>query len=259
MSHNPRKRFGQHFLRDHQVLAQIVEAIAPRADEALLEIGPGEGALTAAILSRIDQLSAIEIDRDLIPLLQKRFGNHLRLFAGDALRFDFSAIAPIQGLRIIGNLPYNISTPLIFHLMKVLPHICDMTFLLQREVVERLAAKPGTKAYGRLSVMVQYGCDAKALFTVSPSAFTPPPKVDSALIRLTPWRSVPYPANNERLFAQLVKQAFSQRRKTLKRVLKGEIDSTGFIQADIDPMRRAETLSVAEFVKLANEIRTRRG
>ena len=131
-----------------------------------------------------------------------------------------------------------------------------MTFLLQREVVERLAAKPGTKAYGRLSVMVQYNCEAKALFTVSPVAFNPPPKVESALIRLTPWRSLPYPANDERVFAHLVKQAFSQRRKTLKRVLQAEIDTSGFMHADIDPMRRAETLSVAEFVKLANEIRT---
>lgn len=256
MSHVPRKRFGQHFLRDPHVLEQIAEVIAPQVDDALIEIGPGEGALTAAILSRIDHLNAIEIDRDLIPVLQKRFGNHLRLFADDALRFDFSAIAPMQGLRIVGNLPYNISTPLIFHLMKTLPHIRDMTFLLQREVVERMAAKPGTKIYGRLSVMVQYSCDTKALFTVNPTAFTPPPKVESALIQLTPWRNLPYPAKNEPLFAQLVKRAFAQRRKTLKRALHGEIDTHGFIQADIDPMRRAETLSVAEFVKLANEIRT---
>ncbi|OBS10145.1 16S rRNA (adenine(1518)-N(6)/adenine(1519)-N(6))-dimethyltransferase RsmA [Acidihalobacter prosperus] len=257
MSHVPRKRFGQHFLHDHQVIERIAAAIAPRAEDALIEIGPGEGALTAALLARIDRLDAVELDRDLVPRLRTRFGGRLDVHEADALRFDFAALAPAQGLRIVGNLPYNISTPLIFHLLEAAPHIRDMTFLLQREVVQRLAATPGSKPYGRLSVMVQYRCRAESLFEVGPGAFTPPPKVDSALVRLTPWPAPPHPAQDPRLFARLVEQAFSQRRKTLGRALRGQVEAEDFAQAGIDPVRRAETLSVAEFVALANTARTR--
>lgn len=257
MSHVPRKRFGQNFLHDQQVIARIAAAIAPLPDDVLIEIGPGEGALTAALLARIDHLDAVELDRDLLPKLRRRFGERLTLHAADALRFDFAAIAPPQGLRVVGNLPYNISTPLIFHLIDALPQVRDMTFLLQREVVQRLAAAPGSKSYGRLSVMVQYRCRAEALFEVGPGAFTPPPKVDSALVRLTPWPAPPHPARDEHLFARLVEQAFSQRRKTLGRGLRGTLEADDFVRADIDPVRRAETLSVAEFARLANEIRTR--
>ena len=257
MKHVPRKRFGQHFLRDAEVIDRIAAAIAPQADDVLVEIGPGKGALTAALLRRIGHISAVELDRDLLAPLQTRFGKRITLYAADVLRFDFAAIAPPQGLRVVGNLPYNISTPLIFHLLKALPHIRDMTFLLQREVVQRLVAEPGRKTYGRLSVMVQYHCRAESLFEVGPEAFTPPPKVDSAVVRLTPWASIPSPVKDERLLARLVEQAFSQRRKTLGRALRELVESSDFLEADIDPARRAETLSVAEFVRLADTSRTR--
>lgn len=252
MNHIPRKRFGQHFLHNSTIIERIAAAIAPRMEDVLLEIGPGKGALTAALLRRTDHIFAVELDHDLLAPLHERFGKHLTLYAADALHFDFAAVAPPQGLRVVGNLPYNISTPLIFHLINDLPHIRDMTFLLQREVVQRLVATPGNKAYGRLSVMVQYRCRAEFLFEVGPDAFTPPPKVDSALVRLTPWPSLPNPAQDEHLFARLVEQAFSQRRKTLGRALRGLVKPEDFTLAGVDPMRRAETLSVAEFVRLAD-------
>lgn len=257
MKHTPRKRFGQHFLRDTTVIERIAAAIAPQPGESVLEIGPGEGALTAALLRRMPHLSAVELDRDLLAPLKARFGESLTLYPADALQFDFTAIAPPQGLRIVGNLPYNISTPLIFHLLTALPHIRDMTFLLQREVVQRLVALPGSKAYGRLSVMVQYRCRAECLFEVGPNAFTPPPKVDSALLRLIPRIPLPKQALDEPHFARLVEQAFSQRRKTLGRALRTWVEPADFAVAGIDPVRRAETLSVTEFVQLSDTIHTR--
>ena len=252
MSHVPRKRFGQHFLHDPNVIERIAAAIAPQPEDTLVEIGPGEGALTAALLARIPRMHVVELDRDLVPRLRARFGDALEVHQADALRFDFAALAPPEGLRVAGNLPYNISTPLIFHLLDNAAQIRDMTFLLQLEVVERLAAEPGSKQYGRLSVMVQYRCRAEALFRVGPGAFTPPPKVDSAVVRLLPYDTLPYPAQDEALFARVVAQAFAQRRKTLGRALRGMVDAPLIAATGIDPVRRAETLSVAEFVALAD-------
>ncbi len=252
MKHTPRKRFGQHFLHAPAVIERIAGAINPREEDTLVEIGPGEGALTAALLQRIRFLHAVELDRDLVPRLQQRFGGALKIHQADALRFDFSTLANERGLRVVGNLPYNISTPLIFHLLSTPARILDMTFLLQLEVVQRLAASPGNKTYGRLSVMAQYHCRVEALFQVSPGSFRPPPKVHSALVRLTPSNPIPWPANDEAVFANLVNQAFAQRRKTLGRALAGRIPPPAFEIAGIDPRRRAETLSVAEFVKLSN-------
>ncbi|APZ44122.1 16S rRNA (adenine(1518)-N(6)/adenine(1519)-N(6))-dimethyltransferase RsmA [Acidihalobacter ferrooxydans] len=253
MSQTPRKRFGQHFLHDRDVIKRIAAAIAPRPDDTLVEIGPGEGALTAALLRRLAHLHAVELDRDLVPRLRARFGAALSVTQADALHFDFAALAPPQGdLRIAGNLPYNISTPLIFHLLDSTAQIRDMTFLLQREVVERLAAAPGGKDYGRLSVMVQYRCAVDRLFRVGPGAFSPPPKVDSAVVRLRPYRVPPHPAQDEAHFARLVAHAFTQRRKTLGRSLRTLLTPAQFAVAGIDPMRRAETLSVAEFAALSD-------
>jgi len=252
MKHVPRKRFGQHFLHDQSVIERIAATVAPQPGDTLVEIGPGEGALTGALLARIPHMLAVELDRDLVPRLQARFGDALEVHQADALRFDFAALAPPEGLRVTGNLPYNISTPLIFHLLDSAAQIRDMTFLLQLEVVERLAAKPGSKQYGRLSVMVQYRCRVDALFRVGPGAFTPPPKVDSAVVRLQPYPAPPHAAQDETLFAKVVAQAFAQRRKTLGRALRDMIDAPLIAAAGIDPVRRAETLSVAEFVALAD-------
>lgn len=252
MSHIPRKRFGQHFLQDPSVIERICAAISPRAGETLVEIGPGEGALTAALLARIPHLHAVELDRDLVPRLQARFGDALDVHQADALRFDFASLAPESGLRVAGNLPYNISTPLIFHLLENAGKIRDMTFLLQQEVVDRLAAVPGGRQYGRLSVMVQYRCRVEALFHVGPGAFHPAPKVNSAVVRLEPYCALPHPAHDELLFARLVAQAFTHRRKTLGRALRGLVNAAQFAAANIDPVRRAETLKVAEFVALAD-------
>ena len=254
--HQPRKRFGQHFLRDPRIIERIASAISPRAGDTMVEIGPGEGALTAALLERLPRLHAIELDRDLVPRLRERFGPALDIIQGDALRFDFATLAPADGLRVVGNLPYNISTPLIFHLLAGTARIRDMTFLLQLEVVQRLAARPGGKTYGRLSVMAQYRCSVEPLFRVAPGAFAPPPRVESALVRLRPHAEPPWPAADEAFFARMVNQAFSQRRKTLARALKGLVAEPAFAAAGIDPGRRAETLSVAEFVRLGNRART---
>ncbi len=247
-----RKRFGQHFLRDASIINRITNAIDPRPGEQLLEIGPGGGALTAALLQHTDSLHTIEIDRDLAASLQQRFSGKINLHVGDVLAFDFGRIANNQPWRIVGNLPYNISTPLIFYLLGSSLPITDMTFLLQWEVVERLAANPGRKSYGRLSVMTQYRCAVQPLFQVAPSAFKPPPKVQSALVRLTPHTAPTAIAKNEAWFARIVAQAFSQRRKTLGRALRNLIDPHAFSWVNIDPGRRAETLTVEEFTYLAN-------
>jgi len=256
-AHRPRKRFGQHFLHDQGLLQRMVRAIDPAPTDAVLEIGPGEGALTAPLLARLERLHVVELDRDLAAALPGRVPHPERLavHAGDALEVDLARFAPAPGaLRVVGNLPYNISTPLIFHLLDQLRWLRDMHFLLQKEVVERLAAAPGTGDYGRLSVMVQYHCRVEKLFTVGPGAFRPPPRVDSAFVRLVPHRPLPWPAADEAGFAELVRRAFTQRRKTLRRSLRGLAGPTHFAAAGIDPERRPETLTVAEFVALADAL-----
>jgi 16S rRNA (adenine1518-N6/adenine1519-N6)-dimethyltransferase len=256
-NHQPRKRFGQHFLHDAAIIGRMVAAIDPRPGDTLVEIGPGLGALTLPLLERLGRLHVVELDRDVIPRLEAtcRDAGELIVHSADALRFDFTSLAPSQGgLRVVGNLPYNISTPLIFHLLESARVIRDMHFLLQKEVVDRLVAGPGTGDYGRLSVMLQYRCRAEALFRVGPGAFHPPPRVDSAYVRLVPWEVLPYPAKDEPLFATLVNQAFTQRRKTLRNAVRRLADVDTIEAAGLDPGARPETLSVAQFVALANRI-----
>ncbi|HEB93992.1 MAG TPA: 16S rRNA (adenine(1518)-N(6)/adenine(1519)-N(6))-dimethyltransferase RsmA [Gammaproteobacteria bacterium] len=256
--HRPRKRFGQNFLQDPNVVAKIAHAIAPCPDDHLVEIGPGLGALTEALLPQVEAMDAVELDRDLIPKLAQRCGvlGQLRIHSADALKFDFAGLA-IDGrpLRIIGNLPYNISTPLMFHLLKSRAVIRDMHFMLQKEVVDRLAATPGGKDYGRLSVMMQYHCVVDSLFDVSPGAFNPSPKVNSAVVRLRPWERPPVAVADVTVLEKLVTQAFSQRRKTLRNTLKGLLSAEQISAQDIDPTRRAETLSLMEFAVLARAVR----
>ena len=250
-----KKRFGQNFLHDVQVIDRIVSAIAPQADDTVVEIGPGRGALTYPLLQFAQKLTAIEIDRDLIAHLQRqapRYGA-LTLHEGDALDFDFATL--ITGsqhkLRLVGNLPYNISTPLLFHLLTFAPHIQDMHFMLQKEVVERLCAEPNSKDYGRLTVSMAAHCDAQMLFTLGPEAFTPAPKVDSAIVRLVP-RTPDFVINNPQRFDLVVKTAFAQRRKMLGKALETIIDRKAWSAIGIDATRRAETLSPAEFAVIAN-------
>jgi 16S rRNA (adenine1518-N6/adenine1519-N6)-dimethyltransferase len=249
--HHPRKRFGQHFLHDPNVIARIVAVINPQPGQRLLEIGPGQGVLTAPLLQQLGTLHAIEIDRDLSAALRLRFPHGLILHQGDVLDFDFGPlIQDMCPLRLVGNLPYNISTPLLFHIFQWVTHISDMVFMLQKEVVERLAAAPDTKAYGRLSVMAQYYCTSVSLFDVGPGAFTPPPQVDSAVVALYPHTTRPNIAPD--VFAHIVQHAFSMRRKTLRNNLKGILNDADFEYADIAPQRRAETLELDEFTRLAH-------
>ncbi|MHB0776370.1 16S rRNA (adenine(1518)-N(6)/adenine(1519)-N(6))-dimethyltransferase RsmA [Halomonas sp. WWR20] len=260
-AHRARKRFGQNFLRDVGIISRIVRAIHPRPDERLVEIGPGQGALTEPLLEATGHLEVVELDRDLIPGLRVQFFNYpgFVIHEGDALKFDFSALAA-QGegeykrLRVVGNLPYNISTPLIFHLLQTRDAIHDMHFMLQKEVVERLAAEPGGADWGRLSVMAQYYCRVESLFIVPPEAFTPRPKVDSAIVRLVPHTQLPSPAHDEALFATLVREAFGQRRKTLRNNLKERIEAATLERLGIDPGRRPQTLTVEELVRIANHL-----
>jgi 16S rRNA (adenine1518-N6/adenine1519-N6)-dimethyltransferase len=252
--HRARKRFGQNFLHDRGVIQRIIAAVQPRPGDHLVEIGPGQGALTLPLLDAAGSLEAVEMDRDLVPRLQALCAGHgeLVLHQGDALRFDFRQCHGGAGrLRLIGNLPYNISTPLLFHLLKQADLVLDMHFMLQREVVERMAAQPGSKTYGRLSVMIQYACEVEALFRVPPGAFNPAPKVESAIVRLTP-KSPDLPACDQQRLATVVAAAFGQRRKTLRRALAGVIDTGLISTAGIDPGARAEQLTVEQFVRLAN-------
>lgn len=257
--HKHKKRFGQNFLHNPRVIERIVRVIHPRPDDHLVEIGPGEAAITLPLARTSAQVDVIEIDRDLIPRLEKLFApyENVTLHAADALTFDYATLAP-KPLRVVGNLPYNISSPLLFHLLDYRDHIRDMHFMLQKEVVERIVAEPGSKTYGRLSVMMQYYCKAEYLFTVGPGNFTPPPKVDSAIVRLTP-RPFSVQAEDEMALAELVKQAFSQRRKTLRNTLKGWAEDADFAAVGIDPGLRAEALPVADFVRLANHLRHKAG
>ena len=259
MSHRPRKRFGQNFLHDPAVIGRIVSAINPSINEQLVEIGPGQGAITIPLLQQAGRLAVVELDRDLIGPLQARCAGlgELTLYNADALRFDFCALAGESALRIVGNLPYNISTPLLFHLLAQHRCIRDMHFMLQKEVVERMAASPGTRQYGRLSVMLQYRCEVIPLFNINPGAFSPPPKVDSAFVRLLPYPRPPVQINDETVFEQLVRQAFAQRRKTLRNALRGMLEAEEISALGIDPVARAETLTVSEFAALANRAASR--
>jgi 16S rRNA (adenine1518-N6/adenine1519-N6)-dimethyltransferase len=255
MDHRPRKRFGQNFLHDPGTIRRIVSVIHPEPGERLVEIGPGRGAITTGLLQAAGQVDAVELDRDLIePLARLCAGlGELTIHNADALNLDLCKLARQgEGLRLVGNLPYNISTPLLFRFLAQSGCIRDMHFMLQKEVVERIAANPGSKVYGRLSVMIQAYCEARPLFRIGPGAFTPAPKVESAFLRLTPHRPLPVPVHDPSLLSRLVARAFSQRRKTLRNSLKGLIGVELLQSQGLDPAQRAEELSVAAFVRLAN-------
>ena len=251
--HRARKRFGQHFLHDAEIIDRLVRSVAPGDGETVVEIGPGQGALTFPLLEQVAHLTVVELDRDLIGRLRDQVPeDRLTIHQSDALRFDFTALAEQGPLRVVGNLPYNISTPLIFHLLDQAGAVADMTFMLQKEVVERLTAAPGGKDYGRLSVMVQYHCQADYLFFVPPGAFRPPPRVDSAVVRLTPHATPPWPADDPAWLTRLVAQAFSQRRKAVRNSLKSLIGAEVFEATGIDAGLRPDHLTVADYVALAN-------
>lgn len=252
----PRKRFGQHFLVEPRVIARIVEAVHPRLGERLVEIGPGRGALTGPLLEQAGHLTVVEIDRDLAAALQARYPEgQLTVYCADALRFDFGALG--SELRLVGNLPYNVSTPLLFHLERFAAEVRDMHFMLQKEVVERMVAFPGTAQYGRLSVALQYRFHIERLFAIGPRAFRPAPRVDSAFVRLVPYQRLPYPAQVEALFREMVTAAFSQRRKMLRNALSAYLEEADWAALGLDPRRRPETLGVPEFVAAANYVAER--
>ncbi len=257
--HIARKRFGQHFLVDEVVIYRIVDLIAPRPGEALVEIGPGLGAMTHPLLDRCGALTVIELDRDLAARLRKRAG--LEVIEADVLKVDFAALAaelatelatePAAKLRVVGNLPYNISTPILFHLLDAVGHVQDQHFMLQKEVVERMAAAPGSKAYGRLSVMLQWRYDIESMLDVPPEAFEPPPRVDSAVVCMRPWPKAPL--LDPELLGELVMVAFSQRRKLLRHTLGRWLDARAF-GGSFNLQRRAEEVPVAEYVALAQAL-----
>ncbi len=251
MKHIPKKRFGQNFLTDDNVLYDIIRAIAPAPNDLMVEIGPGQGAMTALLLAALDRLHVVELDRDLVAMLQKKFSaDKLVIHSGDALQFDFSALKTDERrLRIVGNLPYNISSPLLFHLAQYAPLVIDQHFMLQKEVVERMVAEPGGRDYGRLSVMLQWRYQMELLFIVPPSAFDPPPKVDSAIVRMVPIAQ-PLECGQAQL-AQVVTKAFSQRRKVIRNCVAGLFTETQLIDAGIDPQLRPEAVSLQQYVNLA--------
>ena len=259
MSHKPRKRFGQNFLHDKMVIQRIVNNINPRQGDHIVEIGPGEGALTELVLDKIGAMDVVELDRDLIPLLKIRFvmQEGLTIHQADALKFNFCELKENEKkLRIIGNLPYNISTPLLFHLLDNSHCIQDMHFMLQKEVVDRIVAKPGDSAYGRLGIMMQYYCRSEYVFTVKPGAFRPPPKVDSAIVRLIPHEKPPVEVNDFDTFSKIVNFSFTQRRKTLRNILKGKLEASQIEELGIEPTIRPERLSLQDFTKIANRLST---
>lgn len=254
--HKARKRFGQNFLQDQGIIRRIVAAIAPKEAHHMVEIGPGLGALTAEILAESNALDAIELDRDLPPILRAKFFRYeerFRIFEADAMKFDFASLAEDgRPLRVVGNLPYNISTQLIFHLLKHATCIEDMHFMLQKEVVDRLAAQPGDNHYGRLGIMAQYYCQVEPLFIVPPEAFDPVPKVDSAIVRLVPYQTLPHKARNITTLEDVVRTAFTMRRKTLRNNLKSLISEQQLSELGIDPSLRPEKLSLKEFITIAD-------
>jgi 16S rRNA (adenine1518-N6/adenine1519-N6)-dimethyltransferase len=254
--HRPRKRFGQHFLHDRNVIERILSAVDPQPGEYLLEIGPGQGALTYPLLQRCQRLIAIELDRDLVPALQrqaKQFGQ-LEVVNADILKFELGSIARDKKFRLVGNLPYNISTPLMFHLLESAQLIEDMHFMVQKEVALRIVAGCDDASYGRLSVMLQYHCRCQYLFDVAPGSFSPPPKVDSAVIRLIPRPAPAVDIGDYANFSQIVQSAFSQRRKTISNSLKSILDRETIIACGVDPGLRAEKLDIADFAKLSKTL-----
>ena len=257
MSHIARKRFGQNFLHDAGVIQHIVAQVSPEPGQHIVEIGPGKGALTQYLLKEAGALDVIELDRDLIPLLERTCAGlgELRIHSADVLRFDFASLASDgRPLRLVGNLPYHISTPLLFHVLEKVQCVQDMHFMLQKEVVQRMAAAPGDSDYGRLSVMIQYYCYVDPLFVVGPEAFSPAPKVESMVVRLVPHAEPPVQVGSVVHFAAVVKQAFSQRRKTLRNTLKGLLSEDQIRAQGIDPSARAETLTLEQFASLGHAL-----
>ena len=251
MNHVAKKRFGQNFLTDQAIINSLIDVINPQKNQTIVEIGPGLGALTKPLLKKIDHLHVVEIDRDIISWMQKEYANSsITIHNADALKFDFSQLG--NHLRVTGNLPYNISTPILFHLLDNLAHITDMHFMLQKEVVERMVALPSTPAYGRLSVMLQYHLDMEYLITVPPEAFDPAPKVESAFVRCVPHAQKPYIALDYDLFYKVVLAAFGQRRKTIRNTLKKFLNDDDFAQLNLNPQLRAENLTVQNFVQISN-------
>jgi len=258
--HAAKKQLGQHFLHDAGIIDRIVRAVDPQPGERIVEIGPGQGALTLPLLHRHGALTVIELDRDLLAHLRAMDGNRdvLEVIHSDVLKVDFTALADGGILRLVGNLPYNISSPILFHALDHAAVIRDMHFMLQKEVVDRMAATPGGKVYGRLSVMLQAYCDVVPLFDVPPAAFRPPPQVDSAVVRLLPRAPDSIGIDDRALFAHVVRDAFGQRRKTLRNALSKLCEDADFTAAGVRPSARAEELHVAEFVELANALSSRR-
>ncbi len=249
--HKAKKQFGQNFLVDQNIIADIVRAIRPEADDNMVEIGPGLGALTRPLLSHLSRLHVVEIDRDIIARLKTDYPqDKIVIHEGDALKFDFATLG--TPLRVVGNLPYNISSPLLFHFAAYAARITDMHFMLQNEVVERMVAEPSTPEYGRLSVMLQYRFHMEKLIDVPPQSFRPAPKVDSAIVRMIPIPVTDIPVQDERLFAELVMAAFGQRRKTLRNTLRGYLDEQAFAQLGIDAQLRAENLGHREYARMSN-------
>jgi 16S rRNA (adenine1518-N6/adenine1519-N6)-dimethyltransferase len=256
VGHQARKRFGQNFLQDEIVIDQIISGINPRPGDRIVEIGPGLGALTEPLLAANDgKLQVVELDRNLIPILRTKFFNYpdFIIHESDALKFNFDALADDEHkLRIVGNLPYNISTPLIFHLLESIENLQDMHFMLQKEVVERMASTPGSSSYGRLGIMTQYYCKVQPLFLVGPEAFDPAPKVESAIVRLTPHKTLPYPVESLERLQMIVRVAFTKRRKTLRNALLGTVEPEAFEQLGIDVSLRPENLTLQQFTQLSN-------
>ena len=252
MRHRARKRFGQNFLTDDRIIQRIVDVIDPRDEQLILEIGPGRAALTLPLARSGAEMVLLELDRDLAHGLETRFAgsDHISVISGDALKLDFSEVSDDRPFRLVGNLPYNISTPLLFHVLQWSELIIDMHFMLQQEVVNRMAAVPGTKAWGKLSVMCQYHCTVTPLFNVPPEAFRPAPKVQSSIVRLTPHDQPPVSIDRLDVFEKFLSRVFSQRRKTLRNSLRGVLDTSSIEAAGIDPGLRPEMLSLEQFAVL---------
>jgi 16S rRNA (adenine1518-N6/adenine1519-N6)-dimethyltransferase len=260
MKHIAKKRFGQNFLTDQSIITSLIDAINPKLDEIIVEIGPGLGALTKPLLAKINHLNVVEIDRDIVSWMQNEYQkpayaqNIIDVHNIDALKFDFKTLG--NHIRVVGNLPYNISTPILFHLLENLACITDMHFMLQKEVVERMVAVPSTPEYGRLSVMLQYYLQMEYLITVPPESFEPAPKVESAFVRCIPHVTTPYVAEDVSLFSKIVLSAFGQRRKTIRNTLKDFLNDNDFIALNLDSQLRAENLSTQQFVSISNYIST---